>query len=206
MHRSFRAYWIQCRLRDRFRIGIGVPSVDGLRASYPGDDGLLQHGVVVVKACSKRPHESCNGHCDRDSDMKHAASGAVRMVSSVAATAWACGVALVATSVALVQGQFAQVASPLRLIATISMSNVAGRIDHLALDLARQRLFVAALGNNTIEVIDTSKNVYLRSVPGFHESQGVAVLPDLNAVAVTNGDTGTLRTTRRERPASALDD
>jgi hypothetical protein len=144
-------------------------------------------------AWAKRPHELCVTIRDRDSDMKHPASGAVRMVSTVGATAWVCGVALVATSVALVQGQVAQVQSPLRLIATIPMSNVAGRIDHLALDPARQRLFVAALGNNTIEVIDTSKHAYLRSVPGFHEPQGVAVLPDLNAVAVANGDTGTLQ-------------
>ena len=83
--------------------------------------------------------------------------------------------------------------SVLRPIATIALPNVAGRIDHLGFDAARERLFVAARGNNTVEVIDTSKNAHLRSLSGFHEPQGVAVLPDLGAVAVANGDTGTLQ-------------
>jgi hypothetical protein len=97
-------------------------------------------------------------------------------------------------AVALVQGQTTPGAeSLLKASATIPMPNVAGRIDHLGFDAARQRLFVAALGNNTVEVIDTAKNVHLRSLPGFHEPQGVAVLPDLGAVAIANGDTGTLQ-------------
>jgi hypothetical protein len=81
----------------------------------------------------------------------------------------------------------------LRLTATIPLPNVGGRIDHLGFDAARQRLFVAALGNDTVEVIDTSRNAHLRSLSGFHEPQGVAVLPDLAAVAIANGDTGTLQ-------------
>jgi|SRR6185436_14975499 len=83
--------------------------------------------------------------------------------------------------------------SPLRLIATISMPNVGGRIDHLALGSTRQRLFVAALGNDSVEVIDTSTNVHLKSLGGFHEPQGIVVVPDLNAIAVANGDSGTLQ-------------
>jgi DNA-binding beta-propeller fold protein YncE len=76
-------------------------------------------------------------------------------------------------------------------VATILLPKVSGRIDHLAFDGTRQRLFVAALGNNTLEVIDTAKGVHQRSVPGFHEPQGLAVIADLNAVAVANGGTGT---------------
>src|SRR5216117_958293 len=41
----------------------------------------------------------------------------------------------------------------LRLVQTIPLPGVAGRIDHLAVDLAGKRLFVAALGNNTVEVV-----------------------------------------------------
>lgn len=48
----------------------------------------------------------------------------------------------------------AQQPGPLRLVARLPMPNVDGRIDHMALDVSRQRLFVAALGNNTLEVID----------------------------------------------------
>jgi len=70
---------------------------------------------------------------------------------------------------------------------------VAGRIDHLAFDPVHQRLFVAALGNNTVEVIDTAKGAHLRSLGGFHEPQGIAIASDFEAVAVANGDTGTLQ-------------
>jgi YVTN family beta-propeller protein len=102
-------------------------------------------------------------------------------------------IAAAATAMALVAGQSAQdTQGPMRLAATIPMPNVEGRIDHLGFDAARQRLFVAALGNNSVEVIDTSANTHVRSISGFHEPQGVAVLPDVGAVAIANGDTGTL--------------
>jgi DNA-binding beta-propeller fold protein YncE len=81
----------------------------------------------------------------------------------------------------------------LRPVAVVSLPNVGGRIDHLAFDAAREHLFVAALGNDSVEVIDTSKHVRLQSLSGFHEPQGIAVLSDLSAVAVANGDTGTLQ-------------
>jgi len=81
----------------------------------------------------------------------------------------------------------------LRSVAVVPLPNVSGRIDHLAFDADRQHLFVAALGNDTVEVIDTAKNAYLRSLPGFHEPQGIVTVPDLPAVAVANGDTGTLQ-------------
>jgi DNA-binding beta-propeller fold protein YncE len=87
----------------------------------------------------------------------------------------------------------AQPAEPLKQIATIALPNVAGRIDHLAFDSQRQRLFVAALGNDTVEVLDTARNAHLRSLPGFHEPQGIAVATDFGAVAVANGDSGTLQ-------------
>lgn len=80
----------------------------------------------------------------------------------------------------------------LRPAAVIALPQVAGRIDHLAFDPAAQRLFVAALGNDSVEVIDTAAGTHLRSVQGFHEPQGIAVVPDLKGVAVANGDSGTL--------------
>jgi DNA-binding beta-propeller fold protein YncE len=79
---------------------------------------------------------------------------------------------------------------PLRLVQTIPLAGVEGRIDHLAVDLAGQRLFVAALGNNTMEVIDLKRGQRIRSVAGFKEPQGIAYLPDTNTVAVANGGDG----------------
>jgi DNA-binding beta-propeller fold protein YncE len=97
------------------------------------------------------------------------------------------------TVVALVTVLRAQPVVSLEPVATIPLPNVSGRIDHLAYDAARQRLFVAALGNNTVEVLDISKGQHLRSLPGFHEPQGMATIADLNGIAVANGDTGTLQ-------------
>jgi hypothetical protein len=101
-------------------------------------------------------------------------------------TALALGVALMASD------GHSQPA-PLIQVAAIPLPTVAGRIDHLSLDGARQHLFVAALGNNSVEVVDTAANAELRSLRGFHEPQGIAVVPDRAGVAIANGDTGTLQ-------------
>ena len=82
----------------------------------------------------------------------------------------------------------------LRAAGAVRLPNVRGRIDHLAFDAAHQRLFVAALGNDTVEVIDTGKSAHVTSLSGFHEPQGIAILPDLDgAAAVANGESGTLQ-------------
>ncbi len=87
----------------------------------------------------------------------------------------------------------AQTSSALRQVAAVRLPGVKGRIDHLAFDPSFQRLFVAALGNNTVEVLDIAKSVHLRSLTGFHEPQGIAFVSDLGAAAIANGDTGTLQ-------------
>lgn len=79
---------------------------------------------------------------------------------------------------------------PLTLVSTIELPNVNGRIDHLAADLETGRLFVAALGNNTIEVIDGPTGKHVRALSGFHEPQGIALATDANLVAVANGTGG----------------
>ena len=76
---------------------------------------------------------------------------------------------------------------PLELVATIPLPNVRGRIDHFAFDVKGQRLFVAALGNDTVEVLDAAANRHLRSLSGFGEPQGVAYLPESNRLYVANG-------------------
>ena len=52
-------------------------------------------------------------------------------------------------------------AEPLTLVRAVEMPGVKGRIDHLTVDLSSGRLFVAALGNDTVEVIDG------RAEPGY---------------------------------------
>jgi len=77
--------------------------------------------------------------------------------------------------------------APLALVGTIDLPRVEGRIDHLAFDAATQRLFVAALGNNTVEVLDLKSGTHVKSLTGFREPQGIAVVPDAKLVAVANG-------------------
>ena len=76
---------------------------------------------------------------------------------------------------------------PLTLVRSIELPHVEGRIDHLAYDAATQRLYVAALGNNTVEVLDVGAGAHLQSLPGFREPQGIAIAADVRAVAVANG-------------------
>ena len=87
----------------------------------------------------------------------------------------------------------AQSSPALRQVGAIRLPGVKGRIDHLAYDAATQRLFVAALGNDTVEVLDTARLTHLASLTGFHEPQGIAAVADLAAIAVANGTTGTLQ-------------
>jgi YVTN family beta-propeller protein len=92
-----------------------------------------------------------------------------------------------AATIATVSFQAASGPPPFTLIATIGLPGVEGRIDHLAVDMAAQHLYVAALGNNTVEVLDLKGNRHVKSVPGFREPQGIAVVPDGKLVAVANG-------------------
>ena len=84
----------------------------------------------------------------------------------------------------------AQEGAPLRLVQTIPLPHVEGRMDHMAVDLHGQRLFVAALGNNTLEVLDLQAGTHLHTITGLHEPQGVVFLAESNTIVVTNGHTG----------------
>ena len=72
-------------------------------------------------------------------------------------------------------------------VAEIAMPGVKGRIDHFGVDAKRHRLFVAALGNDTLEVLDTASRKRERSLEGFGEPQGILHVPDTNRVFIANG-------------------
>src|SRR5215469_2788173 len=82
---------------------------------------------------------------------------------------------------------------PLRLVQTIAMSNVKGRIDHMDLDVRGKRLFVAGLENGTLEVVDLQAGKRIHSIPGFKKPQGVLFVPELNKLFVASGDDALLR-------------
>jgi len=78
----------------------------------------------------------------------------------------------------------------LHLEAKILLPGVSGRIDHLAYDSSERRLFVAALGNNTVEVVDLTTRRQLHSITSLHGPQGVQYLPALARLVVANGNDG----------------
>lgn len=85
---------------------------------------------------------------------------------------------------------------PLVLEAKIPLGDVTGRIDHLAVDVAHRRLFVAELGNNTVGAIDIDARKVVRRLAGFDEPQGVAFFPQTDTLYVANGGDGELRAFR----------
>jgi DNA-binding beta-propeller fold protein YncE len=81
----------------------------------------------------------------------------------------------------------------LKLIQTIPLAGVTGRFDHFALDARGHRLFVAALGNNTLEVLDIAAGKRLQSIAGLHKPTGVLYLASPGQIGVANGDDGTFK-------------
>jgi YVTN family beta-propeller protein len=78
----------------------------------------------------------------------------------------------------------------LKLEQTIPLPGVEGRIDHSALDPSGNRLFVCALGNNTVEVLDLKKGERIRSITGLGAPQGVAYVPELDRLFIANDKGG----------------
>jgi DNA-binding beta-propeller fold protein YncE len=78
-------------------------------------------------------------------------------------------------------GQEPQVLSP---HSKIPLTNVKGRIDHFSVDVKGQRLFVAAVANHTLEVIDLQSGKQVHTIAGLAEPQGVFYDPSTNRLYV----------------------
>src|SRR6202140_5581790 len=83
--------------------------------------------------------------------------------------------------------------APLLLVQEIPLPNVGGRIDHFTFDAKRKRVIGAALGNNTVEVVDTFAGRDIHSITGAADPQGVVFVGDLNRLFVANGTDGKVR-------------
>lgn len=88
---------------------------------------------------------------------------------------------------------FAQTAQPLQLEKTIELPDVQGRIDHMSIDVKGERLFVSALGNNTVEVIDVKAGKRINTIRGLQEPQGALYVPGVDRLYVANDKDGTVR-------------
>jgi DNA-binding beta-propeller fold protein YncE len=106
---------------------------------------------------------------------------------------------LLASSLIWATSTSAQTPSPpLVLEAKIPLGQVSGRIDHLGIDLKRQRLLVAELGNNSLGVVDFSAGKVLNRIAGLAEPQGVAYVSSSDSVFVANAGDGSVRVLRGE--------
>jgi DNA-binding beta-propeller fold protein YncE len=96
---------------------------------------------------------------------------------------------------------------PLVLERTIPLTDVSGRIDHMAIDPGRNRLFVAELGNGTVDVIDLPAGRAVHRIDGLKEPQGVGYAAGQDLVAVASAGDGSVRLFRGEdfSPAGSVD-
>ena len=81
----------------------------------------------------------------------------------------------------------------LRLVQTISLLGVGGRLDHMAVDIEKRRLFVAAVANGTLEILDLDAGRVINTIPGIKDAQDALFLGgNFNKLYVSSLD-GTLR-------------
>ncbi|HEV8504222.1 MAG TPA: YncE family protein [Chitinophagaceae bacterium] len=78
----------------------------------------------------------------------------------------------------------------LTLRQTIPLANVKGRIDHMDADIKKQVVFMSALGNNSLEIVDIKNGKHLHSIKKLSEPQGVIFIPQTNEIMVANGGDG----------------
>jgi hypothetical protein len=100
--------------------------------------------------------------------------------------------------------QITAASEPLVQIASIPLKGVQGRLDHLTFDCRPQRLFVAALENHSVEVVDLPRRRRVHQITGISEPQGLLCIPEKNRLLVCSRGDGTCRsfdaTTFQEGP------
>ena len=82
---------------------------------------------------------------------------------------------------------------PLVLETTIPLEHTGGRIDHMAIDLRRKHLFVAELGNGTVDVVDLPTGKVAARIGGLREPQGVGYVEKADLVVVASAGDGSVR-------------
>jgi len=82
----------------------------------------------------------------------------------------------------------AQEKQALKLVQTIPLPGVTGRLDHMGVDLEKKRLFVAAVANNTLEVVDLTGGKVIKSLAGFKDTRTRYLGGDFNKLYVSSLD------------------
>src|SRR5262245_11061774 len=102
---------------------------------------------------------------------------------------------IIFVAVTLLTGTAAQAADePLITASKISLGRVTGRIDHLAIDIKRNRLFIAELGNNSVGVIDLATQKVWNRITRLQEPQGIAYEPTAGRIYIASAGDGVVKT------------
>lgn len=102
------------------------------------------------------------------------------------------GAAMLFDSVARSSAQTAE-SSPLVLESKIILGEVRGRIDHMAFDPAKNRLFIAELENNSVGIVDLNERKVIHVIKGLTEPQGIGHDQSTDTLYVANGGDGSVR-------------
>jgi DNA-binding beta-propeller fold protein YncE len=88
---------------------------------------------------------------------------------------------------------FGQEVPVLSLTTRLALPNVDGRIDHFSADVKGKRLFLSALGNRTLEVLDVSSGQHLKTLADLADPQGTHYDPGTNRLFVASAKDGTAK-------------
>ena len=108
----------------------------------------------------------------------------------------ALGLAALSVAAGSAAPRAAQASGPLRLVETIALPSVSGRIDHFSADVRGRRLFISALGNHTVEVVDLAAGKRVRSLPDVQKPQGQCYVERLGKLFTADGAAGNVRVYR----------
>jgi DNA-binding beta-propeller fold protein YncE len=112
-------------------------------------------------------------------------------IRPVRAFAWMMVVGIVSLSSSM--GKAQEQAQTLQLSRTIALPGVSGKFDHFAIDNAGQRLFAAATGNHSVEVIDLKTDKIVQSIGGLGKPHGLAYVAATGGLYMADGTLAELR-------------
>ena len=116
-----------------------------------------------------------------------------KLMDTAAARRLAAKACFLALACLAFPAHYAAARDPLVQIDSIPLKSAEGRLDHLAYDARSQRLFVAALENHSVEVIDLYRRRRVHQITGISEPQGLLCIPGKGRLLVCSRGDGTCR-------------
>lgn len=108
----------------------------------------------------------------------------------------ALGLATLSLALGSTASRAAQASDSLSRVEAIALPNVSGRIDHFSADVRGRRLFISALENHTVEVVDLTAGKWLRRVSGVEKPQGECYVAGLGKLFTADGTAGSVKVYR----------